>query len=132
VTVAAAAAAAAVLLFVVAGLGLRKPKTAPRGTPVPAIPSPASPAHTEVVSAPHPAVELAGPPVENRMESKLAQHEAKQKQLEEEALQSLQLTPAITKTAEVLTKHIREKVAKAPDISAQILRTWIHEEDVKI
>jgi hypothetical protein len=31
----------------------------------------------------------------------------------------------------VLTKHLRDKVAKAPDISAQILRTWIYEEQTK-
>jgi flagellar biosynthesis/type III secretory pathway M-ring protein FliF/YscJ len=35
----------------------------------------------------------------------------------------------ITKTAEVLAKHIREKVAKESEVSAQILRSWIREEE---
>ena len=35
----------------------------------------------------------------------------------------------ITKKAEVLAKHLREKIAKEPEVSAQILRTWIREEE---
>jgi flagellar M-ring protein FliF len=128
-TMLAAAGAAAgilVLAFLTALLfGKKKKVKVVTPAPVAAMPQ-------EVAAAPHAVPELPGAPIENRIESRLAEHEAKQKRLEEEALQSLQLTPAITKTAEVLTKHIRDKVAKAPDISAQILRTWIREEDVKI
>jgi flagellar biosynthesis/type III secretory pathway M-ring protein FliF/YscJ len=35
----------------------------------------------------------------------------------------------ITKTAEILAKHLREKIKSEPDVSAQVLRTWIHEKD---
>ena len=124
--VAGSTAAGVLVLLVLALLMLRKKKTA--------LPVAASATHPPpVVAGAAPATPaLPAPPVENKIESQLAEHEAMQKRLEEQALQSLQLTPAITKTAEVLTKHIREKVAKAPDISAQILRTWIREEDVKL
>ena len=44
-------------------------------------------------------------------------------------MNSLKLAPVITKTAEVLAKHLREKIAKEPEVSAQILRTWIREEE---
>jgi flagellar biosynthesis/type III secretory pathway M-ring protein FliF/YscJ len=36
----------------------------------------------------------------------------------------------ITKKAEVMAKHLRERIAKEPDIAAQILRTWIREEEM--
>jgi len=44
-------------------------------------------------------------------------------------LSSLKLAPVITKKAEVLAKHLREKITKEPEVSAQILRTWIREEE---
>jgi flagellar biosynthesis/type III secretory pathway M-ring protein FliF/YscJ len=44
-------------------------------------------------------------------------------------LSSLKLAPVITKTAEVLAKHLREKIAKEPEVSAQVLRTWLHEDE---
>jgi flagellar biosynthesis/type III secretory pathway M-ring protein FliF/YscJ len=44
-------------------------------------------------------------------------------------LHNLTLVPVITKTAEVLAKHLREKIAKEPEVSAQILRSWIREEE---
>jgi flagellar biosynthesis/type III secretory pathway M-ring protein FliF/YscJ len=44
-------------------------------------------------------------------------------------LSSLKLAPVITKTAEVLAKHLREKIKQEPDVSAQILRTWIREDE---
>ncbi len=46
-----------------------------------------------------------------------------------QALNALKLSPVITKTAEVLAKHLREKIKQEPEISAQILRTWIREEE---
>jgi len=67
--------------------------------------------------------------VEDQLESKLAERSALERKLEAQALNSLKLTPVITKTAEVLAKHLREKISKEPDVSAQILRTWIRDED---
>ena len=57
------------------------------------------------------------------MESKLAERDALQAKMEAQALNSLKLAPVITKTAEVLAKHLREKIAKEPEVSAQILRS---------
>jgi flagellar M-ring protein FliF len=67
--------------------------------------------------------------VEERLESRLAERAALEQKMEAQMLSSLKLAPVITKTAEVLAKHLREKIAKEPEVSAQILRTWIHEEE---
>jgi flagellar biosynthesis/type III secretory pathway M-ring protein FliF/YscJ len=72
---------------------------------------------------------IAGSPAAEQMESKLAQREALQQKMEAQALNALKLSPVITKAAEVLAKHLREKVKQEPDLSAQILRTWIREEE---
>ena len=82
--------------------------------------------------------ELAGPgelaggdssAIEQRIESRLAQHEAQQQQAEAKALNNLKLAPVITKTAEIMAKHLREKIKQEPEISAQVLRSWVREED---
>jgi flagellar M-ring protein FliF len=72
---------------------------------------------------------LPGTDVEQQLESQLAQRDALQQKMDAQALTSLKLAPVITKKAEVLAKHLREKITKDPDISAQILRTWIREEE---
>jgi len=72
---------------------------------------------------------LSEPELEKQIESKLAERDAQQKRLEAQALNSLKLSPVITKTAEVLAKHLREKIKQEPEVSAQILRTWIREEE---
>jgi len=71
----------------------------------------------------------AGENLESRLESKMAEREALQQKLDEQTLASLKLAPVITKKAEVFAKHLREKITKEPDISVQILRAWIREED---
>ncbi len=63
------------------------------------------------------------------IEAKLAERDALQNRLDSQALKALTLSPVITKTAEVLAKHLREKISKEPEISAQILRTWIRDEE---
>jgi flagellar M-ring protein FliF len=67
--------------------------------------------------------------VEHQIESQLAERDALQAQMDAQALSSLKLAPVITKKAEVFAKHLREKISKEPDISVQILRTWIREEE---
>ncbi len=70
----------------------------------------------------------AGAPVmDQEVRSRLAQHDAQQAEAEAQA--ALKLVPAITKTAEVMAKHLREKVAQNPDVSVQVLRGWIRDED---
>jgi flagellar biosynthesis/type III secretory pathway M-ring protein FliF/YscJ len=66
---------------------------------------------------------------EAQMENQLAERDALQAQMDAQALSSLKLAPVISKKAEVFAKHLREKIAKEPDISVQILRTWIREEE---
>ncbi len=67
--------------------------------------------------------------IENQIESQLAERDALQAKMDAEALSSLKLAPVITKKAEVLAKHLREKIAKEPEMSAQILRSWIRDEE---
>ncbi len=67
--------------------------------------------------------------IQQELEAKLAERDALQQKAETEALNALKLAPVITKAAEVLAKHLREKITKEPDVSAQILRTWIREEE---
>lgn len=73
------------------------------------------------------ATAVGGASVEKQLESKLTERDAAQAQLEAQALRSLQVAPVITKTAEILAKHLREKIKQESDVSAQVLRTWINE-----
>jgi flagellar biosynthesis/type III secretory pathway M-ring protein FliF/YscJ len=76
-----------------------------------------------------PAKAVGAPALETEIESKLAQRDALQHKAEAEALSALKLAPVITKAAEVMAKHLREKIKSEPDVNAQILRTWIREEE---
>ena len=68
--------------------------------------------------------------VEQQLEARLAERDALQQQMDAKALSALKLSPVITKTAEVMAKHIREKVKEEPEMSAQALRSWIRDEEV--
>jgi flagellar M-ring protein FliF len=70
-----------------------------------------------------------GSSIERQLETKLAERDAMQAQLEAQALKSLQIAPVITKTAEILAKHLREKIKNESEVSAQVLRTWINESE---
>jgi flagellar M-ring protein FliF len=77
-----------------------------------------------------PSTELLTPgQIQEQIESQLAERDALQAKMDAQALSSLKLAPVITKKAEVLARHLREKIAKEPDISVQILRSWIREEE---
>ncbi|PWT99584.1 MAG: flagellar M-ring protein FliF [Terriglobia bacterium] len=106
--------ALAALIVLAGGIAfLRRNKAAPIHASVPA----------ELPSGP------GMPGLEQQIESRLAQHEALQQQAEAKALNSLKLAPVITKTAEVMAKHLREKIKQEPEVSAQVLRSWIREEE---
>ena len=60
-------------------------------------------------------LEAPGSTVERQIESKLAERDAMQQKMETQALNALNLAPVITKTAEVLAKHLREKIKKEPE-----------------
>jgi flagellar M-ring protein FliF len=89
-----------------------------------------SPATLQAGGAPGASAALPAPSqAESQMESQLAERDALQAQMDAQALSSLKLAPVITKKAEVFAKHLREKITKEPEISVQILRTWIREEE---
>ena len=77
--------------------------------------------------APEAAVAVGGINLEKQIETQLAEREALQQRMDAQALSSLKLAPVITKKAEVFAKHLREKISKEPDISVQILKSWIRE-----
>jgi flagellar biosynthesis/type III secretory pathway M-ring protein FliF/YscJ len=113
-----------VLAIVAFLLGRKRRKTQASSATV------SSPATLQAGGAPGASAALPAPSVaESQMESQLAERDALQAQMDAAALSSLKLAPVITKKAEVFAKHLREKIAKEPDISVQILRTWIREEE---
>lgn len=114
-------AAAVILIVLVGGLLLRRRGAGPTAS-VPTAVAPGESAYAIAGGA-----EASG--VENELEAKLAEREAAQRRADAQVLSSLKLTPVITKTAEVLAKHLREKIAKEPEVSAQVLRTWIREDE---
>jgi flagellar M-ring protein FliF len=103
---------AAVVVILV--LFLRRGRGAPAEATVP----------MELPAGTRPAV---APGMDQEVRSRLAEHDAQQAEAEAQA--ALKLVPAITKTAEVMAKHLREKVAQSPDVSVQVLRGWIRDED---
>lgn len=120
-----AAAVVVLLALAFAGMFVYKRRGKTKAVKQPEAPSapvelPATPA---VAAIPEPAA----PSLENRLESKLVERDMLQQQLEQDALDALTLTPVITKTSEVLAKHLRDKVAREPQVTAQILRSWIRD-----
>ena len=92
--------------------------------------APTSPAALNTAGAQAPTQELSAPnQLENEIDSKFAERDALQAKADAQALSALKLAPVITKKAEVFAKHLREKIAKEPEISVQILRGWIREEE---
>jgi flagellar M-ring protein FliF len=122
-----AGALGGVLVLAILGLVLRRGKSrkvaAPQSSAPAEIAAPATPAMAPALTA------AAAPAsnLESRIESELAERDALQQRMEDQALASLKGTPITTKKAEVLAKHLRDKIAKEPDISVQILRSWMRE-----
>jgi len=123
--IAGGAAVAVIVLLVVVVAMLRRPRRAVRSD---AATGPAELAAGEEGET-QPSVAPPSSGVERQIQSKLAERDALQERADAQALQALKIAPVITKTSEVLAKHIREKIAKDSELSAQILRTWIREEE---
>jgi flagellar M-ring protein FliF len=87
------------------------------------------PRKAAVVTAPAELAAGSGSSLEQQIESRLTEHEALQQQADAKLLSSLKLAPVITKTGEVMAKHLREKISQEPEVAAQVLRTWIREEE---
>jgi flagellar M-ring protein FliF len=119
---AAAAVAGALTLVAALVFVLRRKKPRLEEVTAPAELAAGSPAPQAIAAGPDPSME-------SQLESKLAERTALERKLEAQALNSLKLAPVITKTAEIMAKHLREKIAKEPEISAQILRAWIRDEE---
>jgi len=81
------------------------------------------------VTAPVELPAASGSNLEKQIETRLAERDAMQQEAEAKVLSSLKLTPVITKTGEVMAKHLREKITQDPEVAAQVLRTWIREEE---
>ena len=116
------AGAAAVLLLLVVGGALfrlkrRRKRRAQVSVPK-AIEGPAEAAPGE-----------GGSPV-SEVQKQLAEQLEMKKRLEEEAIQQLKLPKVKTKKVEVLTKHLTEEAGKDPAAMAQLVRTWLNEEDL--
>jgi flagellar M-ring protein FliF len=73
------------------------------------------------------AIGAAPPSASAQMEAKIAERQNQQRQLEADAISALKLPPAVTKKAEVLTKHLRENVKKDPGVAAQVLLGWMRD-----
>ena len=66
----------------------------------------------------------------SRLQQQIADNEAEQAALEEQAMSHIKM-PANTKTTEVLVRHIRDAVQKDPVGAANILRTWVTDQEPK-
>jgi flagellar biosynthesis/type III secretory pathway M-ring protein FliF/YscJ len=62
-------------------------------------------------------------------EEQLASRAASQEKLDADALMALKLPPAGTKKSEILAKHLKKAVKHDPAVAAQLLRTWMNEND---
>ncbi len=70
-----------------------------------------------------------GPDIEQQLEAKIAEQAALKARMDAEALNSLKLPQITTKKAEVLNKHITEEAKKDPGSMAQLVRTWLNEQE---
>jgi len=91
---------------------LRRRRTPPKAELAPAALPPAPPV----------------PAFEERAMAQIAESEAEQRRQEQEVLNALKL-PAATKKGEVLRKHITEEAKKDPVAVAQLIRTWLSEQE---
>ena len=70
-----------------------------------------------------------GDSVGGKFQERITEQAALTAMLENQALQALKVPNVNTKKAEVLTKHITEGAEKDPAAMAQLLRTWLNEEN---
>jgi flagellar M-ring protein FliF len=67
--------------------------------------------------------------IDKQLATKLSQRDALQRQMDAKAINAITGAPVITKTSEIMAKHLREKIKAEPAVSAQVLRAWIQERD---
>jgi flagellar M-ring protein FliF len=141
-----AAGAAAIVIVLMMGLVfvLRRKKTVSKRKggkvdldPTPSLPAGAAADHSDgkqvqVADSAHlsPAASRAahpeGEPVSG---ASLANLTPPRQQTDQEVLNSLQLPQLNTKKAEVLVRHLSEQAKHSPDVTAQLLRSWLNEKE---
>jgi flagellar M-ring protein FliF len=114
------AGAVVILLVLFLLLRGRKKRTMVVGAPAALPPGAAAPEATTAVATTN---------IEKQLETQLAERDALQQRMDAQALSSLKLAPVITKKAEVFAKHLREKINKEPEVSVQILKSWIRADE---
>ncbi|MGA2324807.1 MAG: flagellar basal-body MS-ring/collar protein FliF [Bryobacteraceae bacterium] len=67
--------------------------------------------------------------VEQQLESRLAEQQVLKHQMDAQTLESIKLPAVSSKKSEVLAKHLVETTKKDPTAAAQILRTWLYDEE---
>jgi flagellar M-ring protein FliF len=75
------------------------------------------------------ALAAAGTALEEQLHARLAEQAAMKARQESEVLSTLKLPAVSTKKVEVLTKHIVDEAKKDPVAMAQLVRTWLNEEE---
>jgi flagellar M-ring protein FliF len=77
--------------------------------------------------------ELAGvrPNSASGLEAQLAEQAAEKIRLDAEALMKLKLPAVATKKTDVLTKHIAAEAKRDPVVMAQVVRSWLHGDNVR-
>jgi flagellar M-ring protein FliF len=77
--------------------------------------------------------ELAGvrPNPASGLEAQLAEQAAEKIRLDAEALMKLKMPVIATKKTDVLTKHIAAEAKKDPVVMAQVVRSWLHGDNVR-
>jgi flagellar M-ring protein FliF len=119
-TVGGAAAGAIVMIFLFAMLLRKRKKKSAIATAAAELAAGDTPAGRAALAAAH---------AQEGLEAQLAERDALQQKSDAQVLTNLKLAPVITKKAEILAKHLREKISKEPEVAGQILRTWIREEE---
>ena len=106
------------LLAGIAGRFVRKRKSAPR-------------AAAGIAGRTNEAKSLAGADLKAQMEAQLAEQDSLQNAITQkrdaEILESLNIPVATTQKAEVLIKHLREKISRDASGNANVLRGWLNE-----
>jgi flagellar M-ring protein FliF len=75
--------------------------------------------------------ELAGAKAGRGMEEQLADHTAEKARADAESLMKLKLPVIATKKTDVLTKHIAAEAKKDPAVLAQVVRSWLHGDNLR-
>ncbi len=66
-----------------------------------------------------------------QLEARRAEQAVLQAKLDQDVLNSLKLPKATSRKTEVLGQQVKETAKKDPSLTAQVLRTWIADQEAK-